>query len=488
MRFRDIPIQNKVILLMMFTCISALCIAGVIFFAVQVRNYNLELHQEVQSIATLLGATSQAAIEFDDQKAAEKILSVLREDSRIQSATLYNVKGDVFAYYQNAANPRLPGANEDGISYLSVKHPIHLNKKIIGAIKLEVDAIQGFYKRLGELALVALLTILASGMIAYIISRRLQRVISLPILSLSATAKKVSIDKDYSLRAEKQSNDEIGMLIDQFNEMLEQINKEDSRRQLAENELKVLNEELEQRVEERSEELRQSVEKLRRTERLASIGTLAAGMAHEIRNPINSISLAAQHALRYQKDLNPLQEKTLASIANEAQRCGTIVKNILLFAKSEKTLKSPEFVNDIIHKATVLARSYSASAKVEITTNLDPNAGKVPMNSTEIEQVIVNILNNAIEAKPADLYLEIKTVGYPDKVEISIRDDGPGIPEDAIGRIFDPFFSTKRKHGNTGLGLSLCHGIILEHQGFLNVKSKVGEGSTFSIELPRELK
>jgi signal transduction histidine kinase len=482
MKIKDYPIKRKIIFVMMLTCLSALFIAGAIFFAFQIKNYNTELRTEMETIAKLIGSNSQAAIEFDDRKAADQILAALREDARIQSASLFDVNSKLFAHFKNATNP----TSEMG-DYLIIKQPIHIKDKIIGSLMLEVNSMSGFYKRLWEFGAVAILTIMLAALSAYAISTRLQRVISLPIINLAETARNVSLKKDYSLRADKHSNDEIGMLIEQFNNMLEQIKKEDSSRRRAEDELKVLNEELELRVAERSEELRQSLEKLRRSERLASIGTLAAGMAHEIRNPINSISLAAQHALRYQKDLNEMQEKTLSSIANEAIRCGTIIKNILLFARSEKTSKSLQNINDIIHKAVILAKTYAQTSSVEINLDLAADLGSAPINSTEIEQVIVNILNNAIEAAGGKVKIVVKTSSLPDRIILTIEDNGPGIPNEMLGQIFDPFFSTKRKQGNTGLGLSLCHGIVSEHQGFMNVRSEVGKGTVFTIELPREI-
>ena len=181
-----------------------------------------------------------------------------------------------------------------------------------------------------------------------------------------------------------------------------------------------------------------------------------------------------------------MQEKTLASIANEANRCGTIVKNILLFARSEKTLKTPQNINNIIHKAVILAKTYAQSTDLQIQLDLDSEPGNVAINSTEIEQVVVNILNNAVEAAGAKVQIKIKTSSLKDRFILTIEDNGPGIPPDMLGRIFDPFFSTKRKHGNTGLGLSLCHGIISEHQGIMNVRSEVGKGTIFTIEFPRD--
>lgn len=604
MNFKDLPIQRKVTLVIMLTCISALLIAGCMFLIIKVNSFRAELVEEMSSVAALIGASSQAALEFDDRKAAEETLAVLKEDRRVVRAALYDINGEIFATFADPqAGKRSSGTTPGDLSsqYILVNRAISLNDRKIGEISLTVDAMLGLYASLYEFATVSGLALLMSAVAAYIISRRLQRVVSDPIVRLAETAKKVSAEKDYSLRAEKTSNDEIGLLIDRFNEMLEQIRKqnaslrdsdnqirlitdslpilisyvseeqvyrfvnkayeqwfniprsrvigrtvhevlgEESYRKLqphienaltgrtvsyeaplshaslgeryalsvlvpdieaesgrvrgyfamikditerkkAEDTLRIMNDELEKRVTKRTEELRQSQEKLRHSERLASIGTLAAGMAHEIRNPINSISLASHHALRYQKDIAPMTHRTLEAIASEAGRCGTIIKNILLFAKSEKTAKSPQNINELVNKAIILAKSYSTDKKVEFITDYDPDPGTVNVNPTEIEQVIVNILNNAIEAARDNVLIEIRTRKIGDRFRLSISDNGPGIPEGILGQIFDPFFSTKRRQGNTGLGLSLCHGIISEHGASVSVNSIVGTGSTFTID------
>ena len=593
----------------MSTAVSALILAGAMFFALQVSSFKSDLINEMSSVASLIGANTQAALEFDDPKAAQQILSSLKEDKRIISAVLYNAKGKVFATFNNSSATALDFSfeNYEGSSTLtSITRPIRLNERKIGAITLELDSMRGFYTKIYQFALIGLVVLITAGFGAYLISRRLQRVVSDPIVNLARTVQQVTQHKDYTLRVPIAGKDEIGDLIDRFNEMLEQIRQRDaslreseyqlrlitdslpvlisyvgadqryrfinrayeewhniprenvigktivevvdrpsyqimkphieralsghftrfeahlkylgvgfkyvsavlvpaideesqkvlgfyalttdiSDRKIAEDGLKVLNEKLEQRVIERTDELLKSKEKLRHTERLASIGTLAAGMAHEIRNPINSISLAAQHALQYKKDsLGPL-EKILETISGEAKRCGRIIKNILLFAKSEKTNKNLEDLTEIVHKAVMLAKSYTTSVKSEIILNLEPNLERILMNSTEIEQVMVNIINNAIEASTGHVKVEIKTWQSNYKVNLSISDNGPGIPEEDIGRIFDPFFSTKRNQGNTGLGLSLCHGIIVEHGGVMSVQSKPGVGTTFIVELPISL-
>lgn len=246
-------------------------------------------------------------------------------------------------------------------------------------------------------------------------------------------------------------------------------------RKRAEEELTRHRDRLEEIVAERTEQLQ-------RSERLASIGTLAAGIAHEINNPLNSILLTANHAIRYGKP----EEFAAAfkTISEEAQRGGQIVKGILKFAKEEKAPKMPGDLNDAVRHAVDLARSYADSANLTLELNLSDSIPPVPLSMTEMEQVIVNLIKNAAEASHGPVRIVLSTGLSDTHVWLKVSDDGPGMPPETIRYIFDPFFSTKRQSGGSGLGLSICHGIVLDHGGTITVESKVGSGTTFMIKLP----
>ncbi len=260
-----------------------------------------------------------------------------------------------------------------------------------------------------------------------------------------------------------------------------------SERKRAEEELASHRDRLEELVAERTQELRASHDRLRRSERLASLGTLAAGIAHEINNPINAILLSAQYAMEMQSepqtDGDGIRE-TLEGIVKEARRCGAIVKNVLRFAKEEKTPKSPHQLNDLVHRSVALARTYTQAANLVIRAETEPDLPELLINPTQIEQVLINLIQNAVQAADGEVTVRLSTTSGPGGVRLSISDTGRGIPREKLAYIFDPFYSTRQNQGGTGLGLSIAHSIISDHGGTIDVESEPGRGTTFHLWFP----
>lgn len=241
---------------------------------------------------------------------------------------------------------------------------------------------------------------------------------------------------------------------------------------------------LEELVAERTEALRTSLEQLRRSERLASIGTLAAGIAHEINNPLNAILLAAQYALECPEEVDV--HHTLQNIVEQSTRGGRIVKSVLKFSREERTPKTPSPLNDAVRNAADLAGTY-IGAPLNLGLDLAEGLPLVSLNRTEIEQIIVNLAKNAVEAAGTSVQIMVRTRREARGVLLQVEDNGPGIPEHIVPHIFDPFFSTRQTSGGTGLGLSLCHSIVTDHGGTIHVESRQGRGTCFTIRLPEHL-
>jgi two-component system, NtrC family, sensor kinase len=232
------------------------------------------------------------------------------------------------------------------------------------------------------------------------------------------------------------------------------------------------------------------------TGKLASIGELAAGIAHEINNPVAIMVEEAgwiQDLLEedeFQKSEN-LKEfnRALLQINAQGKRCKEITHKLLSFARKTDSTVQELQINELIEEVINLSSQRAKYSNVSVNTNLDQNLPLIPMSSTEFQQVLLNLINNAMDAmEKTGGTLEIKTLQQNDSIIINLADTGPGIPEVNLSRIFDPFFTTKPVGKGTGLGLSICYGIINKMGGQIDVNSVINQGTTFNIRIPIETK
>jgi PAS domain S-box-containing protein len=223
-------------------------------------------------------------------------------------------------------------------------------------------------------------------------------------------------------------------------------------------------------------------QELRRNERLVSIGTLAAGVAHEINNPVGGILMAAQHALESRDDSTAV-ERALNDIASNATRCGHIVSNVLKVAREQTSPKVPAELNQVLRHATGLVRGFAEERGSTLELTLAPELPPVVINQVEIEQVIINLVENAVQAGARRIILRTESVD--DLVRVAIQDTGSGITQENRQHLFDPFYTTRYREGGSGLGLSIAHGIVADHGGAIAIESEVGTGTTMTISLPR---
>ncbi len=236
------------------------------------------------------------------------------------------------------------------------------------------------------------------------------------------------------------------------------------------------------RAEEKEDQLQQE---LYLSSRLAAIGQLAAGVAHEINNPLTSILGFSQRLLR--KNTNDTVVKDLERIYDEGLRTAKIVQNLLAFAREHKPKKQYADINEILAKTLELRAYELRTSNIEMVTDFADKLPQVWVDFHQLQEVFLNIILNAEQAMAGadcDGKLTIKTDQVDQCVRVSFTDTGPGISREHLDKLFDPFFTTKEAQGGTGLGLSICHGIVVEHGGKIHVESKSGKGATFYVEFP----
>jgi two-component system NtrC family sensor kinase len=306
---------------------------------------------------------------------------------------------------------------------------------------------------------IALAGMIGALAVSYVLSSSILRPIRRLVQASHALA-----GGDLSHKVVVHGEDEIGELCETFNMMADSLD-------------------------ERNRKLREYMrEKLSQSEKLASLGRLAAGVAHEINNPLTGVLTYSHLLLRKTPPGNPDRED-LEVIVRETTRCREIVKELLDFARETKSERKPSDLNRVIRDTISLVENQVSFQKVQIETELDDSLPQIPIDANEMQQVFTNLALNAAEAMPGGGVITFRSRVEGDRgfVRAEVSDTGTGIPEENLSKIFDPFFTTKEAGAGTGLGLAVTYGIIQKHDGNIEVRSERGKGTTFIIRLPRSL-
>ncbi|MFH2049280.1 MAG: cache domain-containing protein [bacterium] len=342
--------------------------------------------------------------------------------------------------------------------YITAYEPIrNIKDEVIGI--LYVGILEEKFVDMKRQTMLTFLGITFAGIvIAFAISCLLGNSITKPIrLLVSASNKFAKGDLDH--RVEYRNKDEIGELETAFNYMLDSIKERDER-------LK--------------EYTKQEIMK---SERLAMVGQLAAGVAHEINNPLGSI-LIYSHLLLEDLEKEDPRRENLEKIVNQATRCKKIVKGLLDFSHQTEPEIKPSDINTIVTEVLALVERQEMFHNIKVIKKLLPDLPTILLDKNQIQQVLMNIILNAAEAMDGQGKLTVETSSDEEYARIKFTDTGCGISEENMKKLFQPFFSTKETGHGTGLGLSISYGIIRKHNGKINVSSEIGEGSTFTIVLP----
>ncbi len=275
-----------------------------------------------------------------------------------------------------------------------------------------------------------------------------------PLSLVKSATQKVAKDSFTPIAYDKSKQDEITLLIASFNKMVDEL-------------------------ESRQEQLIQS-------RKLASIGTFTSGIAHELNNPLNNISITAESMKTgYREMPEGLMNEMIDDILTQTDRASQVVKNLLEFSRTEPTSLKDLDIREIIERTLNLIKNQLVVAHIRVEKQLAENLPQVRGKRQDLQQALVNIVLNAIQAMPDGGLITVKAAPAPEKhIRIDVSDTGTGIPPEILEHIFDPFFTTKASGQGTGLGLSLVYSIVRTHGGYIEVSSDVNKGSTFSIFLP----
>jgi len=549
---QNMSIKHKLVLIIMATCIVALLMASIIQLLFERSEYYKETVRNMSCYAEMIGDNCRAALAFKDAEDAEETLKSLRAEPSIVFACVYTKDDKVLAHYQNADitdefSPPVCKKKSYRFDnkYFKLFEQIKDNDEIIGTVYIQLDLRKMkimLWLKAGTIALIVLMC----SLIAYLVSSKLQSIISGPILDLAEATKTVSKKKDYSVRALKRSNDEVGLFIDTFNEMLEQIQQRDSALVEAKSQLEIrvrertaelttANEQLTKQIAERKQaeaELKIVQKTLIDTAHRAGMAEVAADVLHNVGNVLNSINVSAT-VIREKITNSELAglEKVAGIINEHTDDLGTFLtehpqgKHIPVYlTEVSKCLQDEQ--TDIISKLQVLTdniqhikdivnmqQSYAKVSGVKVQTSLSKlvedaiqinSAGlerhgtrlirefeelpDVEIDKQKVLQVLVNLINNAKYALSGsnreEKLLTIRIYKHnEDCFRIEVADNGVGIPKDNLTKIFRYGFTTKKD----GLGFGLHSSALVSKEigGSLTVYSKgVGQGATFTLELP----
>jgi two-component system NtrC family sensor kinase len=340
-------------------------------------------------------------------------------------------------------------------NYITRYEPLRDGRgQIVGAIY--VGARQSAFQRLlntvdQRISLIATLTILLTFILATPVSRAITRPLK-ELRQLARTSRRVA-EGDLTARAPVFSKGEVGQLAADFNYMLDT--------------------------------LQATKDQLVHSENLAAIGQLAAGVAHELNNPLGTVLLYADTLLRESNEQDQ-RHSDLKVIVREVQRCKSIVAALLDFARQRQSTVQDVDLNELVLSILEVEKIHPRYQAMRFIVDLDPNLPRIQADPTQLREVFINLMTNAAEAMPGGGQLTLQTIADPpEMVTIVVSDTGMGISKENLGKIFTPFFTTKPIGKGTGLGLAITYGIVKLHRGQINVKSHVGEGTTFTISLPR---
>ncbi len=507
-------LRTKLLAIVLVTTLAALIVALCALVGYEVRLYQQAWVADMDTQAQLIGRTTAAAITFDDSKVARENLDLLRFRPQVRAAAIYNARGEIFASHGTSAAeqqfPTLPeaeGVRIEGHDLVVFKRIVD-NREMLGTVYLRAD--YPLYDRILSYAGIAVAVLVLAMLVAFATSAWLQRIVTRPILAIEGIARDVLTRQDYSQRATKTSDDEVGTLVESFNAMLAEIERstveseaakatlalEIEERTRSEREVLRLNTELEDRVRERTAQLEASNVELAQARKDAEDANRAkseflSSMSHELRTPLNAI-LGFGHILA--SEVMPTTPAQKMEFSNHTVRAGrhllTLINEILDLAKIESGTVSlslePVLLSELMLECQSMIEPLGNERGLTMTFPAS-NTLAVVADRTRLKQVLLNLLSNAIKYNRADGAVIVGCVlTDSQRVRISVQDTGIGLRPDQLESLFLPFNRLGQEGGSeegTGIGLVVTKKLTELMGGTIGVSSSPGTGSVFWIEL-----
>jgi len=478
-------LRRKLMVVVLATTCMALMLAATALLIYELRSYQDNAVADLETQARIIAHASGPALNFDDPKAVAENLSLMALRPQISLAAVYRADGKLFASYVHpslAEEAVPPQARRMGVAIdndrIELVQPIRENNQVVGSVYL-----RSRYDILGRLRdyLLILAAVRATSLlIAVLVSRRLQSSVTDPILGVADVAHKVLGTRDYSLRAPKISDDEVGTLVDAFNNMLEEVGKRTEALEQSNNHLSV---EMAQR--------RRAEDALRAAARTKD--QFLATLAHELRNPLAPITNAVE-ILRRSAAENAVQQRALQIMSRQVQQMVRLIDDLLDVSRitTGKVLLELGRVDIIavLQSAVEISQPGIEARKHQLSLDLPAGPIFVEGDSTRLAQVFANLLNNAAKYTDEGGSIQVRLEESPEQVQVHFTDSGLGIAPEQQDSIFDMFVQVDQtlERGNKGLGvgLTLARQLVELHGGKLTVKSDgLGKGSEFCVCIPR---